>query len=104
MKVEWIENQTREPVYEAVKRQRATEPKIIEYGDRAAEQKQLVSVREELAGMPVIMIVAPVEQAKQAEAEEKTLGGAFVEWILGGIGLLFWTAGETLESLKKDEL
>jgi hypothetical protein len=102
MKVEWIESERREPIYEMVKQRRGIKPEIIEYGNRAEEREQLAKVREELAGIPNTTLVLAVEKADEPKPEPKSLGEMAVKWLMEGIGLLLIASGKAGESVSKE--
>jgi hypothetical protein len=62
------------------------------------DRQRLDKVRRELAGLPIINVITPEKQAEAAPPEQKTMGEAFMDLLLGFIGLTLTKTGEFMES------
>jgi hypothetical protein len=65
------------------------------------DMRQLAVVRDELgeiAVVPIVNVIAPIQQAEVARQEPKTMGEAFFDLLLGFIGISLIKSGEFMES------
>ena len=62
------------------------------------DRQRLEKVRGQLAGLPIINVITPEKQAEAAPPEQKTMGEAFMDLLLGFIGLTLTKTGEFMES------
>jgi hypothetical protein len=60
------------------------------------ERQRLDKVRRELAALPVVLVAE--KQAEEVQQEPKTMGEAFMDLLLGFIGLTLTKTGEFMES------
>ena len=68
------------------------------------DARRLATVREEIAGIPIINVIVPVEQAKTAPPEPpKSIGEAVVDFVFLFLGAVFTNTGEFLEALERSQ-
>ena len=65
------------------------------------DRQRLDKVRRELAGLPIINVITPEKQAEAAPPEQKTMGEAFMDLLLGFIGLTLTRPGNLWNPLEK---
>ena len=62
------------------------------------DRQRLDKVRGQLAGLSIVNVITPEKQAEAAPPEQKTMGEAFMDLLLGFIGLTLTKTGEFMES------
>ena len=65
------------------------------------DMRQLAIVRDqlgEIAVVPIVNVIAPVQQAEVTRKEPETLGEAFLDLLFGFIGIALIKSGEFMES------